>query len=157
MPRYRKPSALKLMDGNPGKRPIDEREPKPQGGLPRCPKRLEGEAAKAWKLFAKQLGDCGIATSLDATAVEMLCDKYAQYAEARANEIKGGSVWLGNKGDNGLPTFVYSPYYAIARNHWNDLLRMLNEFGMTPSSRTKIKVDAGKEKKDELEDFLKHA
>ena len=49
------PTADKLARGNPGKRPVNQREPKPRPGLPRCPAHVTGEARREWHRMGKQL------------------------------------------------------------------------------------------------------
>ena len=39
--RKPKPTALKVLEGNPGKRPLNLYEPTPEGDLPECPEWLE--------------------------------------------------------------------------------------------------------------------
>lgn len=53
--RKPKPTAIKVLEGNPGKRELNEYEPKPAKKAPRCPSWLEDEAKKEWKRTAKQL------------------------------------------------------------------------------------------------------
>ena len=48
------PTAIKELEGNPGKRALNDREPKPQKKAPACPKWLEDEAKKEWRRLAKQ-------------------------------------------------------------------------------------------------------
>jgi P27 family predicted phage terminase small subunit len=133
------PTALKELRGNPGKRALPPREPKPKGKLPACPKHLEGEARKAWQAFAKQLTDSGIATALDATALEMLCASYALYVEAMQQVLAFGPVWM-EKGASKIPKFVYSPHWAVKNREWKNVLSILREFGMTPSSRSGVQA-----------------
>ena len=40
------PTAIKVLEGNPGKRPLNANEPKPKKKAPRCPSWLEDEAKK---------------------------------------------------------------------------------------------------------------
>ena len=40
---------MKQLEGNPGKRPLNEREPTPPKGTIRCPNWLEAEAKKEWE------------------------------------------------------------------------------------------------------------
>ena len=47
--RPRKPTALKRAEGNPGKRPLNEREPKPESATPRCPAWLDDESGVEWR------------------------------------------------------------------------------------------------------------
>ena len=44
--RKPKPTAIKELEGNPGKRPLNDAEPKPEHKAPPCPKWLEPEAKK---------------------------------------------------------------------------------------------------------------
>ena len=53
--RRPKPSAIKRLEGNPGKRPINMREPKPDKKAPPCPKWLDPEAKKEWRRLSKKL------------------------------------------------------------------------------------------------------
>lgn len=47
--RKPKPTAVKVLEGNPGKRSLNTAEPKPEKKAPRCPSWLEDEAKKEWK------------------------------------------------------------------------------------------------------------
>ena len=44
--RKPKPTAMKELEGNPGKHPLNTSEPKPNKKAPACPKWLEPEAKK---------------------------------------------------------------------------------------------------------------
>jgi len=136
------PTVLKLLRGNPGKRAVPKREPVPTGKLPACPEHLEGKARDAWLAFAVELETCGIATSLDAVALTMLCSSYALYCEALSLVEANGTVWL-EKGDSKIPKFVYSPYWAVMNREWKNVLAVLREFGMTPSSRSSVQTTGG--------------
>ena len=63
--RKPKPTALKMLEGNPGGRPLNEAEPKPQKKAPRCPPWLEDEAKREWKRMAKVLEQMGLLTEMD--------------------------------------------------------------------------------------------
>lgn len=54
--RKPKPTAMKELEGNPGKHPLNTSEPKPNKKAPACPKWLEPEAKKEWRRLAKQFG-----------------------------------------------------------------------------------------------------
>ena len=55
--RKPKPTALKVLEGNPGHRPLNKKEPMPKGKLPRCPEWLEDDAKKEWKRLGKVLAE----------------------------------------------------------------------------------------------------
>ena len=53
-----KPTHIRLLEGNPSKRPINRREPQPEKGAPPCPRWLTAEARVAWKrITALLLGE----------------------------------------------------------------------------------------------------
>jgi P27 family predicted phage terminase small subunit len=136
-----KPTRLKILTGNPGCRPLPTGEPQPEVGLPRCPARFKGDARKLWNQFARQLTACGIATKLDATALEMLVDQHQAYTAASAQVLKTGPVWL-ERGEGTIPKFAYSPYWVQQQRAFKHMLAMLREFGMTPSGRASVKSAA---------------
>jgi phage terminase small subunit len=74
-----KPTALKLLQGNPGKRAINGREPKPKTGMPRCPDWLDEEAKACWKRIVPQLNGMGVLTLIDADALANYCDTWSRW------------------------------------------------------------------------------
>jgi phage terminase small subunit len=50
-----KPTALKVLEGNPGKRPLNQNEPKPEKKAPNCPSWLLPDAKKEWRRLSKEL------------------------------------------------------------------------------------------------------
>jgi P27 family predicted phage terminase small subunit len=143
------PTNLKLLKGNPGKRRLNGEEPQPIGDLPSCPKHLVGDARQAWNQF--KAGLIGIATALDATALELLCTAYAAYLDAAAKVAESGAVWVEEA--EGIKKFTFSPYRKVMDSEWAKVKSMLDEFGMTPSSRTKLRVSAPAGM-DEFEKFV---
>ena len=49
------PTAIKELEGNPGKRKLNDKEPRPEKKAPSCPKWLEPEAKKEWRRLAKKI------------------------------------------------------------------------------------------------------
>ena len=76
--RKPKPTAVKVLEGNPGKRSLNTNEPKPVKKAPRCPAWLEDEAKKEWKRMAKQMEQLGILTEIDMAAFAGYCQAYAR-------------------------------------------------------------------------------
>jgi P27 family predicted phage terminase small subunit len=138
--RKPKPTYLKLFAGNPGKRSLNLREPKPAGELPPCPERLQGAAREAWERFSQELAACGVATKLDVTALELLCEAYTAHQDRVAQVAKMGTVWIEKQAPGKLPKFSYSPFWVIQKGDQKKLLTLLAEFGMTPSSRTQVEA-----------------
>lgn len=88
--RKPKPTAMKELEGNPGKHPLNTSEPKPNKKAPACPKWLEPEAKKEWRRLAKQMEAIGILTEVDMAAFAGYCQAYARWKEAE--EFMGFTV-----------------------------------------------------------------
>lgn len=124
------PTTLKLVRGNPGKRPLNKEEPQPERRAPEKPARLTGSAASTWKQLSAYLERMGVLTIADGLALELLCDAYSDYLAAR------------KKG-----------WHQRAEAAFKRIKSLLIEFGLTPASRSRIKT--GEAPADPLSDFLK--
>lgn len=105
-----KPTALKILQGNPGKRPLPKNEPIPPDGdvvRPRMGKR----AASVWDRYAPLIGQMGLLTVVDVPAFAMLCSLIAE-SEWKPREMSAT---------------------RIAR-----MEALFGQFGMTPSSRARL-------------------
>ena len=67
--RKPKPTALKLVTGNPGKRPLNDHEPQPEAAIPEVPAHLSGEAKAEWDRIVIRLHPLGLLTDLDRAAL----------------------------------------------------------------------------------------
>lgn len=72
-------------------------------------------------------------TELDVAALMAYCTAYARHVEAEEQIAKFGTVI---KAPSGF--LVQSPYLAISNKALDQMTRMLVEFGMSPSSRTRV-------------------
>lgn len=146
-----KPTALKELTGNPGKRPLNKAEPKPPAKRPPCPKHIQGEARKEWNRITKQLVELGILTQVDRAALAAYCQCWARWVEAE-EAMRAPGFRMVTTTDNGYP--VVSPWMNIANGAMKQMLRFLTEFGMTPSSRSRVTVEKEQEA-DPYEEFLR--
>ena len=125
------PTALKLLRGNPGKRPLNKREPKPRAGAPSCPAWLEPEAKKIWREIAPQLQEMGVLTHIDRTMLTLLCETWARWRLAVA-----ALVGLDYREDS----VEIKRLSIIARDLLGIIHRIGGAFGMSPSDRTRIQI-----------------
>lgn len=146
--RKSKPTALKTLAGNPGKRALNDKEPKPDIVIPACPPHLKGEARAEWDRITKQLYELKIISELDLAALAVCCTAWADYVKACKTLDKEGEVIISDQG--GL---YQNPWVAIKKRSMDQVQKFYAEFGMTPSSRTRVKVDTPKEG-DEMMGFL---
>jgi len=131
--RKPKPTALKMLEGNPGGRPLNEAEPKPQKKAPRCPSWLEDEAKREWKRMAKVLEQMGLLTEMDMAAFAGYCQAYARWKEAEEFLTQHGSMV---RTPNGYLQQV--PQVSIAQTNMKIMLKFCEQFGLTPSARSRI-------------------
>lgn len=133
--RKPKPTALKLLDNNPGKRALNADESHPLADPDaRPPAHLMPEARREWRRMIKILSPLGLYTELDKPALAAYCTAWARHVEAEKNLQKYGMVLVGQ--GSGAP--YLSPYYAVANKAWDQMVRSMAEFGMSPSSRSRV-------------------
>ena len=146
-----KPTKLKLLAGNPGKRPLNHREPQPRRTAPRCPTWLGMEARAVWKRMVPELRRMGVLTVIDGEALAAFCQTYARWRRAEAFLEKHGDVYP-LRDENGRVRYMQQfPQVAIARSLLLVLKTFYQEFGMTPSARTRIEIEPGVD--DDVESF----
>lgn len=144
------PTAIKMLEGNPGKRALNKNEPKPTKKAPRCPAWLEDEAKKEWKRMGKILEQMGLLTDMDMAAFAGYCQAYARWKEAEEFLTQHGSIV---RTPNGYLQQV--PQVTIAQTNLKIVLRFCEQFGLTPSARSRIAADnAAADPEDDMEQLL---
>ena len=144
------PTAIKELEGNPGKRKLNDQEPKPERKAPKCPKWLEEEAKKEWKRLAKKMEMMGILTEVDMAAFAGYCQAYARWKEAEEFITQHGTIVKTPSG-----YWQQVPQVSIAQTYLKVMNRFAEQFGLTPASRSRIIVDStGSSGYDEMEDLL---
>lgn len=150
------PTALKLIKGNPGKRPINKSEPKPRqtARVPSPPSEL-GKMAKAeWRRIAKELHATGVLTQIDTKTLANYCQAYEDMNVARgllAAHNMNNPTQINLLVTVGGNTRTH-PFVQQIRDHRRDMMAFASEFGLTPSSRSKVVVK-GQNKGGEWDDF----
>ena len=148
--RKPKPTAIKVLEGNPGKRQLNKSEPQPEKKAPTCPSWLTEDAKKEWKRLSKNLENLGMLTELDMAAFAGYCQAYARWKEAEEFIEKHGTIVK-------TPTGYWQqvPQVSIAQTNLKIMLKFCSEFGLTPSSRSRIIAgEANDREVDEMEFLL---
>ena len=135
------PTALRLLRGNPRKHPVNRREPTPAPlpDDPAPPAWLDESAQAEWRRLAPMLTRLGVLTETDADALAAYCEAWVTWKHATQRMRQFGMVVKAAK-DGELP--VISPYVKIAHHAMAQMRAFLVEFGMTPSSRARIRTAA---------------
>jgi P27 family predicted phage terminase small subunit len=131
---------MKVLTGNPGKRPLNASEPRPEPAVPDCPPELGPVAQKEWQRLVAELAPLRLLTHLDRSALAAYCGAYGMWAEATEAIQKFGTMI---KSPTGYP--VQSPYVSIANRQAEIMMRIASEFGFTPASRGRISAPIDQE------------
>ena len=146
-----KPTKLKLLAGNPGKRPLNDAEPEPRAPaeVPRAPRGILDPVGRAeWRRIVPELMALGLYTEVDRAALVIYCNAWARWAKAEAEVRRLGELLESDKGN-----LYYNPWLGVANKAAEVCHRMAKEFGFTPSARTRIRVEKPAEV-DELDQLL---
>jgi P27 family predicted phage terminase small subunit len=145
--RRPKPSAVKELQGNAGKRPPNRDEPKPPPGEPEMPPSLGKLARQYWKSLAPDLMAVGVLSTIDGKALAACCHAYQRWVEAEQKIDEYGilveeSVF--NKKGKKVATKLKRNPADISAQSWLKVMKSyLIEFGMTPAARTRIRSEFG--------------
>jgi P27 family predicted phage terminase small subunit len=132
--RKPKPRKLRLLEGNPGKRPLPP-DISPAGDVT-MPPHIQGEAKLEWERVIGELRRLGLATMLDRAALAGYCQSWARWIEAEQQLKRYGAIV---KAPTGYP--MLSPYLHVANMALKQMREFLVEFGMSPAARTRVEID----------------
>ena len=127
------PTKLKVVRGTLRQGRTNVHEPALPVEIPRCPAHLRGEARREWKRISRDLAAYGLLTRIDRAALALYCEAWGRWVEAEEALRKYGVMI---KAPSGFP--MQSPYLAIANKAMEQIRALLTEFGMSPSSRTRV-------------------
>lgn len=155
--RKPKPTALKLVTGNPGKRPLPKKEAKVAISEPQPPAFLCDDAKVEWGRVVSVLYAAGLMTELDRAALAAYCAAYGRWAQAErainrmaAKDELNAALMIKTTNGNA----VQNPLVGIANKAKSDMVRYASEFGMTPSARSRVEANTNDEEKDHLKEFF---
>lgn len=144
-----KPTAIRILEGNPSRRPIRNNEPKPEQVTPICPSWLDKDGRAEWHRVVPQLEKMGVLAKIDRGALALYCDAWSQFLAVRVMlQSEGMTYSLANGYVQQRPEVsVYHKLQAILKS-WT------HEFGLTPSARGRMTVGDKAEDADPFEAFL---
>jgi P27 family predicted phage terminase small subunit len=134
--RRPKPTALKELEGNPGKRPLNQHEPKPRGDLFAAPEWMSDTQREGWA-YAITNSPYGLLKQLDRSILAIWVVAEDLHREAAEKISQFGLL---TKSPNaGLP--LQSPYLAILNKQAQLMLKAGAELGFSPASRTRVQIE----------------
>jgi P27 family predicted phage terminase small subunit len=140
--RRPKPTWLKIVAGNPGKRPLNDDEPQPIGDLLDPPEWFSDSQKEGWR-YAIASAPPGLLKRLDRSVLTVWVGAEALHREASIKVTQFGSVIKAPV--TGTP--MQSPYMAIMNKQAMIMLKSSAELGFSPSSRSRVKVGSSNSSK----------
>lgn len=142
--RKPRPTHLKVITGNPGKRPLPKAEAKVVPALPSPPPHLSDEAKVEWGRVSEDLFKVGLLSGVDRAALAAYCQAYARWVQAeraiaemaKRDQLTGGLMIKTTNGNA-----IQNPLVGTANKAAADMVRFAAEFGMTPSARSRINAE----------------
>ena len=134
-----KPTAIKRLEGNPGKRKLNDREPDPTLGCT-PPEWLPPGARTEWERVYPELSSLGLVTVVDQAALACWC--IAVDTLARASRV------LEPSDNDSMPEIQITDkdYECVSgaelmrRQAMKDIRAFCQEFGFSPAARSRIAV-----------------
>ena len=133
-----KPTALRRLDGNPGKRGYNRHEPLVPDGRPECPSHLGMAARAEWDRLAEVLFDMGVVTLVDRAVLAAYCQCYGRWVEAEEKLIASPLLLKTPSG-----YVQQSPWLSVSNKQLELMGRYMVELGLTPASRSRIVTASG--------------
>lgn len=138
------PSHLKIVRGTNRTDRANNSEPKPERARPSAPAHMTDRGREAWGYVVGILDRMGVLTEADALAVELLCEARADWLSARdIIAAHGGETYVTDAG-----LIKAHPAVAMRNDAARRMQSLLAEFGMSPSSRSKVQAKAADDQDD---------
>ena len=152
-----KPTHLKLVTGNPGKRALNRKEAKTRAAIPAPPTHLSADAVGEWERVATELFNLGILSEIDRAALAAYAMAYGRWVQAERaiakmaekDQLTGGLMIKTSNGNA-----IQNPLVGTANKAAADMMRYAAEFGMTPSARSRISAEPPQESGDPADRFF---
>lgn len=148
------PTQLKVLRGNPGRRPVNKKEPQPSSDGVVMPSHL-GEVARAkWQDILPLLQAVKVMTRADVEALARYCDTYEWWISTRAVLKKDGDTYpiLNDAGE--IKYIAQRPEVSIAHKLAAQLRQLESDFGLSPAARSSLKVEPDAKEESVLSKFL---
>ncbi len=154
--RKPKPTHLRLVLGNPGRRPLPEAEPIPPPGRPVVPAELSDAAKQEFGRLCGLLEQMGVLTTVDQALLGAYAAAFGDWLEAEAALRKMGKVVRTplkkvTRVVDGVTTVeetggypMPNPFLAIRNKAIDQMYKLGSEFGLSPVARTRINTNGAK-------------
>lgn len=140
------PTKLKVVTGRDRADRMPSSEPQvPFGNVPKHPDHLDAYAIDEWNRVCSALHSAGVLSDVDSGGLAMYCQAYGRWkkaeeaiqAMAEKNPASGGLI-IKTTNNN----IIQNPMVGTANTAMRDAMRYASEYGLTPSSRVRLGIEA---------------
>jgi P27 family predicted phage terminase small subunit len=132
------PTALRILRGNPGNRPLNDDEPQSPCDAIDPPPYLQGLSLEKWHDVVKKLSDMSLMTNADVDVVARYCVLFERY-QKYLDQVRRGLDVIVMRDESGRVRYMQvAPASSILAKLEEQMLRIEREFGFTPASRSEI-------------------
>jgi phage terminase small subunit len=160
------PTKIRVLNGNPSRRPLPTNEPQFTPGVPDRPSGMSAAAQKKWDELVGEMANSGVLRRVDGGALSMLCEDLAMLdtlrkglaaqaseitrkAREKKQQISGNALTALSRTTEGRRTLT------TIRELSAQIIIQRREFGLTPSSSTRVQSSGpGAQFNDPLEQAL---
>ena len=160
------PTKIRILNGNPSRRPLPANEPQFTPGIPDRPSGMSAGARKQWDALVGEMANSGVLRRVDGGALAMLCEDLAMLdtlrkglaaqaseisreAREKKQQISGNALTALSRTTEGRRTF------STIRELTGQIVIQRREFGLTPSSSSRVQASGeGGQLLDPLEQAL---
>ena len=144
-----------MAKGNPGKRPLNKSEPKPAADAIAPPEWVTGVSLDKWNEVVPKLIGMGVMTNADVDTVARYCTMHEQYVKY-LEQVRRGLDVLVIRDEKGKVKYMQStPAATMMTKLAASMLRIEQEFGLTPSARSGLSGVQEQRPADAVEEFFR--
>jgi P27 family predicted phage terminase small subunit len=148
------PTNVKILRGTARAHRLNRAEPRPKPGAPAMPAALSADARPTWRWLVRLLRPMRVLTKSDAAVLLLAAVRLSDYLRLRRLVEAEGTTYATTTA-RGSSMHRQRPEVALMIAAWRDTTRILVEFGLSPSARSRVAVAAAATTNaDDLEDFL---
>ena len=142
------PRGLRIAKGNPSKRPLPPPD-ETKRGSPAKPCDLSPEVSAKWDELIVNITETGCIYVTDGDGIRELAEAIVAVRQARKDIGDQFIVPCGTDGQDTKP----NPLWRIVNDEGKTMIRLLTEFGLTPTARVRLVGLQPKEKTDPIGAF----
>ena len=149
-----KPTHIRILEGNRGRRPLPANEPQYPPGVPERPSGMSAGGRKIWITLVSEMAASGVLRTVDALALMQLCEDQAMLdtlrkgmaemtreiskkAKEKKMELPGGPLIQLSRTIEGRRTL------STIRELSAQIIVQRREFGLTPASNGRVQTAGG--------------